>query len=137
MLSTWRTAADADHQTDSDVGKAVQHVSCDACCRGCAILPVGQDSDDDVVFPNFAQCVIVVVIGRHIFRSFVLFVEKSLRGNVLRTYGADPADGVVLTIRHTHWRSAIEAGQNVRSSGGRGGSGRKACRNESKRGELR
>ena len=77
---------------------------------------------------SFAQCVIVVVIGGHIFRSFVPFVEKGLRGNVLRTYSADPADGVVLTIRHTHWRSAIEADQNVRSLGGRGRSGRKACR---------
>jgi len=64
----------------------------------------------------------------------VLFVEKGLRGNVLRTYSADPADGIVLTIRHTHWRSAIEANQTVRSLGGRGGSGRKAYRNESKQG---
>jgi hypothetical protein len=50
------------------------------------------------VFPNSAQCVIVVVIGGHIFRSLVLFVEKSLRGNILRTYGAYLADGVVVRI---------------------------------------
>ena len=44
----------------------------------------------------------------------MLFVEKSLRGNVLRTYSADPADSVVLRIRHTHWRSIMEAGQDVK-----------------------
>ena len=26
MLWTWRTATDVDHQTDSDVGRAVQHI---------------------------------------------------------------------------------------------------------------
>src|ERR1700722_14363396 len=109
MFWTRCAAADADHQTDSDIRKAMQHVFCDACCRRNAVLTVGQDGDNDIVFPNFAQCVIVVVIGGHIIWSFVLFVEKGLRGNVLRTYSADPADGVVLTIRHTRWRSALEA----------------------------
>src|ERR1700730_14232027 len=65
MLWAWRTAANAYHQTDSGIRKAVQHVFYDACCRGYAVLPVGQEGDDDIVFPNFAQCVIVVVIRRH------------------------------------------------------------------------
>ena len=30
----------------------------------------------------------------------MLFVKKGLRSNELRTYGADPADGVVVLIRH-------------------------------------
>ena len=55
MLWTWRTAAGADHQTDSDLRKAVQCAFCDACYRGYAVLPVGQDGDDDIMFPNFAQ----------------------------------------------------------------------------------
>ena len=52
ILSTWRTAPDADHQTDSNVRKAVQHVLCNACCRRYPVLPIGQDGDDNIIFPN-------------------------------------------------------------------------------------
>src|SRR5207248_4810324 len=39
---------------------------------------------------------------RHIFRPFVLFVEKCLCGNVLCAYGADPANSVVPRVGHAH-----------------------------------
>src|SRR5271169_5981293 len=45
MLSTWRTAGNADQQTDSDIRKAVYHIRYDACCRRYPVLPVGQDGD--------------------------------------------------------------------------------------------
>src|SRR6202044_3893329 len=87
MLLIWCTTANSDHQTESDVGKAVQHVSCDACCSGYAVLPVRQDSDDNIMFASFAQCInIVVVVRGHRFCRVVLFVEKSSRSNVLGLY---------------------------------------------------
>src|SRR5437764_97772 len=46
MLFSWGTTADADHQTNPDIGKAVQHVSRNTCCRVCAVLSIRQDSDD-------------------------------------------------------------------------------------------
>jgi hypothetical protein len=85
-----------------------------------AILAVWQDSDNDIVFPNFAQGLIVVVIGRHIFRLFVLLVEKGLRGNIFRTDGGDPADCVIFRIRHNYFQDNVEAGQAGRPLGGRG-----------------
>jgi hypothetical protein len=39
-------------------------------------------------------------VFRDAFRSFVLIVEKFLCGNMLRFYCADPADGIVLRVRH-------------------------------------
>src|ERR1700693_3747870 len=36
----WRTAADANHQTDLNIREAVQHVSCHHRRRSCAVLPV-------------------------------------------------------------------------------------------------
>jgi hypothetical protein len=52
--------------------------------------------DDDVMFPNSTQCVVVGIVEWHMLQCFVLFVEKFLCGNIFRTYGADPADGVVI-----------------------------------------
>jgi hypothetical protein len=64
------------------------------------------------VFPNLAQGVVIVVIGRDIFGSFMLLVEECLRGNVFRAYGTDPADGVVIRIRHA---GEVIAGEVLRA----------------------
>jgi hypothetical protein len=40
-------------------------------------------------------------MGRHIFWSSVLFVEKNLCGNVLCTYGINLVYNVVPRVRHT------------------------------------
>jgi len=65
MLLAWDTAADADHQTYSDVGKAILHVRCYVGSGSCSIFTVRQDGDNDVVFSNFPQRVVVRIIWRH------------------------------------------------------------------------
>lgn len=65
----------------------------------------------DIVFPYSSQSIIVVVIGRQMFRSIAFIVQERLCGNVLRTYGAYLYDRVV--VRFGHVRS--EGGQNAKA----------------------
>src|SRR5450755_2676341 len=111
MLSAWSTATDADHQADSDVRKAVSHVTRNGRGRGYPVLPLGQTGDDYIVFPNPAQCVIVVVMSGHILWAFVLFVEENSCGNALGADCTYPADSVILRIGHPHRRNTMEAGR--------------------------
>ena len=100
MLFVRRTAGDADHQTDSNIGETVQHIPCNPSSSGLAIFAVWQDGDNDVVSPNSSQGIVVIVVGRHTFRWFVLFIEEGLGGNVFCTEGGDPANCVIFWIRH-------------------------------------
>ncbi|KAM0316631.1 hypothetical protein ACHAPQ_011251 [Fusarium lateritium] len=61
---------------------------------------MGKDSNDNIVFPDLAQCVVVGIVSGHKLGFFMLFVEKELRSKVLGCNGADPADRVLLGIRH-------------------------------------
>lgn len=68
VLGTWSAAANADHEANTDVGEAVQHVSWDTCCKSCAILPVRQNGDNNIVFSHPPQRVVIVIVGGYISR---------------------------------------------------------------------
>ena len=63
------------------------------------------------MLPNFTQGIVIVVIWGDIFGSFVLFVKKGLRRNILRTYGAYPANSIVVRVRHARSRENVTKGQ--------------------------
>jgi hypothetical protein len=93
------STADANHQADSDIGKSVQHVSCDACSSAQAVLSFGQNGDDYIMPSYLTHNVCVVIIYRHVRRALVNLVEKCTRCNELCGYGADPADSVMLVCK--------------------------------------
>lgn len=66
-VSNWRTAANSSHEVHSNVWKTVQHVPSNTCCVSVAIFSLGQDGNDDVMFANVAQRVIIIaMIDRHV-----------------------------------------------------------------------
>lgn len=105
MVCTLCTATYANHKSDSHVRKAVQHVSLDTCRRGCAVFPVRQNGDDEVVFSHSAQR---VAIQRHVLRWIVPVVEKLTRCGVFRCYRTDSSDDLGFGGRHDEGAEAFD-----------------------------
>jgi hypothetical protein len=96
MIWTWRTTADTDHESDADIWEVAKHVS----CYGRTVLPVGQDGNHNIMIPDPAQGIIVVIVLGHFSRALVFFVEESLGSDKLGGKGADPANCVVPGVHH-------------------------------------
>ncbi|KAL3459216.1 hypothetical protein BJX64DRAFT_301507 [Aspergillus heterothallicus] len=88
------TAANADHKTESDSGKGVEHLDCDRGGRRDAIDAGGKTSDDNVMAVQLAKSVYIVVVST-LGQWGVVLVEHRLGGGDLDWQCAYPADGRV------------------------------------------
>ncbi|KAK2474757.1 hypothetical protein H9L39_14717 [Fusarium oxysporum f. sp. albedinis] len=100
VLCVGGAAADTDHQSETNVWKAAQHVPCHSGGGGRAILRFRQDGHDNVVLPDFPQSIVIIVIIGDCFELVVFFVKEGSRSDKLGGDGTNPADRVLLGIRH-------------------------------------
>jgi hypothetical protein len=70
-------------------------------------IPRGEDDDGDIVFPNLAQCVVIIIVGQHIFGPLISFVEERLSSNVFGPNGTDPVRHITTGIRHS-WQHGFQ-----------------------------
>lgn len=68
-----------------------------------------KDSNYNVVLPNPPERLVIIIVGRNMVCSFVLFVEESLGCDVLGGDGTNPANSVIMGIRHAGLGWDVEA----------------------------
>lgn len=78
----------------------MQHISCNASGGRGAILSIGKNSDDNIMFPNLASSVIIIIMRRYMLWPFMLFVKKALCSDVFWLKSANPSYGVVPGVGH-------------------------------------
>ncbi len=100
IMSCGDTAADADHEDDSNVGEGPHHVLCDRSGIDEARLPMRHDRNDNIVRTNAAQGVAIIIMNG-CFDRIVLLVKKCLRRDGLGVHSTDPTDRVVPRFRHS------------------------------------
>ena len=61
MLFAGRTASNADHQTNLDVGEVVRHICGNRCCRSRSVLSKWQGSNDNIVFSDAPKGIVALV----------------------------------------------------------------------------
>ncbi|EXA53723.1 hypothetical protein FOVG_01439 [Fusarium oxysporum f. sp. pisi HDV247] len=96
VLCTWGAAADTDHQSETNVWKATQHVPCHGGSGRCAVLRFRQDGHDNVMLPNSPQSIIIIVIIGDRLEWIVCFVKEGSRSDKFGSDGTNPADRVHL-----------------------------------------
>lgn len=74
MLSTWRAAADADHESGPDIQKSVEHVLRDGGGTRGPVFAKWQQADDDIVHSASAKDVAVLVARRARVWALVLLI---------------------------------------------------------------
>jgi hypothetical protein len=105
VLRSRRAASDTNHQADSDVGKAVEHIGDHARGGGQAVLAVRHYRNDNIMAGQLAKGVVVAVVSREVVRSaLVLFIKKQTCRNTLGGYSTNPTHSVLLWIWHVRDR---------------------------------
>jgi hypothetical protein len=105
MLRSRRAAPNTNHQADSDVGEAAEHVLDHACGGGLAVLAVRHHCNDNIMAGHLAKGVVVAVVSREMVRSaLVLLVKEQTCRNTLGGNSTNPTYSVPLWIWHVRGR---------------------------------